>query len=296
MAKEMGYRAGSLRVGMQSMQFNWETATASEITVLYGAIRDLLKPKGLTWKQVFAEASPSIATGTNYEKNFSRGKIASQRARQIAEWLERRFPETAAYVDELLTSVHSAIDQNSPWERFIEDHGQFTNVELCIVQYEDRIFLWRDQSRAKIVSDPVPYIPAQYEVKLHQRFTFKIESPLRGHLCVLQWSRGVWWPIPLDKHACWMPLLPGTCWTPYDPEADLGDPRHLLSEHTETGLHRVVFIIANSIHSLLKNADPEQRFEPSQLDEIAESYRSSPKESWQVLRLNVLFTALDAPK
>lgn len=104
-------------------------AAGTLLLKLHGDIRHpkrLLKPKGLTWKQVFAEANPNIETGTNYEKNFSRGKIAPQRAKQIAEWLERRFPETAAYVDELLTSVHYAIDSSSSWERFIEDHGQFS--------------------------------------------------------------------------------------------------------------------------------------------------------------------------
>ncbi|WP_420133239.1 hypothetical protein [Rhodopseudomonas sp.] len=277
------------------MQFDWETATGSEITVLYGAIRDLLKPKGLTWKQVFAEASPKITTGTNYEKNFSRGKIAPQRARQIAEWLERRFPETAAYVDELLTSVQSSIEHNSPWEKFIEEHGQFTNVELCIVHPEDHVIRSRDRSKAKIVADPVPYMPAQYEVKLHKRFTFKIESPLRGHVGVLQWSQGVWWPVPLDDKTCCMPLLPGTCWTPFDPETVIGDPRHLLSEHTEVGLHRIVFVLATGLHPVFKNVRLDERFEPSQLNEIAESLFTRQQGSWHIFRLNVLFKALDAP-
>ncbi|MCK1463088.1 hypothetical protein IVB34_33205 [Bradyrhizobium sp. 2] len=279
------------------MKFDWETATASEVTVLYEAIRDLLKPKGLTWKQVFAEASPNIETGTNYEKNFSRGKIAPQRAKQIAEWLERRFPETAAYVDDLLTSVHFAIDSNSPWERFIEDHGHFSNVALQVIQLEERSYPVRRgrSGMSKIEREAAKRIGAQYEVKLHTRFTFKIDSPLEGILSVLQWSRGVWWPIPLSDFGCWAPVESGTQWCPYDPEQDDGDLPHLLSEHSETGLHRLVFIFARELHPLLKDADPEKRLDGNHLNEIAEAFGSAPKDTWQMFRLNVLFKALDAP-
>jgi hypothetical protein len=100
--------------------------------------------------------------------------------------LEHRFPETAAYVDELLTSVHYAIDSSSAWERLIEDHGQFSNVELRVVQLEERSYPVRRgrSGMSKIEREPAKRIPAQYEVKLRTRFTFKIDSPLEGILSV----------------------------------------------------------------------------------------------------------------
>lgn len=166
-----------------------------------------------------------------------------------------------------------------------------------MIQLEERTYpVPRGRSgMSKIEREPAKRIPAQYEVKLHTRFTFKIDSPLRGILSVLQWSMGVWWPIPLSDFGCWTSVESGTQWRPYDPEEDLGDLPHLLSEHTETGLHRLVFIVSGVVHPRLKNADPEQRLEPNHLNEIAEAYRASPKDSWQMFRLNVLVKALDAP-
>jgi hypothetical protein len=277
------------------MGFNWESATASEIVVLYEAIRELLKPKALTWKQVFAEASPNIQTGTDYERNFRRGKIAPKRAEQIFEWLERRFPETAAYVEELLTSVHTSIDTNSPWERFIEEHGVFSDVELRVIRIEERVQSKPSNAGSKIELEELKQIQAQYELKLHTRFTFKIESPFRGLMCVLQWSRGVWWPIPLNPLTCWTEVKKGPHWVPYDPSNDDGRAPHLLTEHTEDGLHRLAFLITTMPHPKLTDADPQQRLDQDRLNQIANTYLSEPANSWRLMRLNVLFKALDAP-
>lgn len=295
MAKVQGVSRGSC-AGMRSMtSFNWESATASEIIVLYEAIRDLLKPKALTWKQVFAEASPNIETGTDYERNFRRGKIASHRARQIFEWLERRFPETAAYVDDLLTSVHTAIDLNTPWEIFIEEHGQFSNVKLQVVRLKERVYPQTSETGSKIDIEEIKRVEVQYELKLHTHFTFQLDSPIRGVLSVLQWSRGVWWPIPLTNFVCWTDVKEGAQWLPYDPESDNGSLPRLLSEHTEDGLHRLVFLITRTVHPLLKNADSQQRLDPKSLNQLAEKYRSEPADTWRLFRLNVLFKALDTP-
>ena len=277
------------------MRFNWETATATEITVLYEAISVLLKPKALTWKQVFAEASPNIQIGTDYERNFRRGKIAPKRAKEIFDWLKLRFPETASYVDEKLTSVPISTDANTPWERFIDEHGVFSNVLLQIVQIEERVYPLRGSTGSKITLEQAKPPQAQYELKLHSRFTFKIDSPLRGVLCVLQWSCGVWWPIPLSNLTCWTDVREGSQWLPYDPEDGGGDLPHLLSEHTEDGLHRLVFLIARTVHPLIRDLDPEQRLDPQHLNQLAEAYRSDTKDSWQLFRLNILFKALDAP-
>lgn len=277
------------------MAFNWESATASEIIVLYEAIRELLKPKTLTWKQVFAEASPNIRIGTDYERNFRRGSIAPRRAKQIFEWLERRFPETAAYVEELLTSAHTAIDSNAPWERFIEEHGIFSNVQLRVIRVEERVQSKPSDVGSKIELEELKRIQAQYELKLHTRFTFKIESPFRGLMCVLQWSRGVWWPIPLNPLTCWTEVKEGTHWVPYDPANDNGRAPHLLTEHTEDGLHRLVFLVTKIPHPILAKANPQQRIDPALLNQIADTYCSEPADTWRLLRLNVLFKALDAP-
>lgn len=276
------------------MGFNWESASTNEIIVLYEAIKNLLRPKSLTWKQVFAEASPNIEIGTDYERNFRRGKIAPRRARQIFEWLERRFPETAAYVDELLTSVHTAIDTDAPWERFIDEYGQFTGVELRVIRIEER-FRPHHEIHGKIDAEEMKRLTAQYELKLHTRFTFRIESPFRGAMCVLQWSRGVWWPIPLRPLTCLAEIRQGTHWVPFNPDDDDGRQPRLLTEHTEDGLHRLVFLLTKVPHSLLTDADPQQRFDPDRLNQLADAYRAEPTGSWQLLRLNVLFKALDAP-
>lgn len=295
MAKAQGVPRGSCAGMWSVMGFNWESATASEITTLYAAIRDLLKPKALTWKQVFAEASPNIETGTDYERNFRRGKIASHRAKQIFEWLERRFPETAAYVDDLLTSVHTAIDLNTPWESFIEEHGMFTNVKLQVVRLKERVYPQTSEADSKIDLEEIKRVEVQHELKLHTHFTFQLDSPIRGVLSVLQWSRGVWWPVPLTNFACWTDVKEGAQWLPYNPEEDDGSLPHLLSEHTEDGLHRLVFLVSRTVHPLLDNADPQQRLNPESLNQIADGCLSEPADTWRLFRLNVLFKALDTP-
>jgi hypothetical protein len=295
MAKAARVLRGSFAGTDGRMKFKWETATAGEIVILYEAIRDLLKPKALTWKQVFAEASPGIQIGTDYERNFRRGRIAPKRAKEIFDWLARRFPETADYVDELLSSVHKAINSDAPWERFIEENGSYSNVALHVVRIEERAHRKPASTGSKITLEQARRIEAQYELKLHTRFTFKIDSPLRGVLCVLQWSRGVWWPIPLGRFACWTDVQEGPQWLPYDPEKNEGDLPHLLTEHTETGLHRLVFLFGRTVPQLLKDADPEQRLDPDHLDQLADACRSDPIGSWQLCCLNVLFKALDTP-
>lgn len=285
-----GCRAGMTGV----MLFNWELATASETVVLYEAIRDLLRPKGLTWVQVFEEAYPGITVGTDYERNLRRGKIAPQRAKQLFLWLQNRFPETAAHVDALLASAMRSIDSDSAWERFIEERGAFTNVEIKVIEWEDDLPADAPDIRGKITTERWRQIKAQYEIKLHKRFTFRIDSPLSGYLLVLQWSRGIWWPVPLSNGQACVAVEQGEQWLPYDPEYDSGDLPELLSEHTEPGLHRLVFLLSRAAPALPEAMNPEQRVDPAQIDQLAARFQKEPG-SWRLFRLNVMFKALDTP-
>ncbi|WP_431201582.1 hypothetical protein ACQ86E_20830 [Bradyrhizobium betae] len=276
------------------MGFRWERGTARDKIALYEIVRSLLKKKNWEWKTLWKEMKFEV--GMEYERNFRRGEISTSRAVQIFKWVQDNYPETAAHLESILEDALASLDPNNPWERLIEERGEFSNLELSEVALPRYVY---DGPRSKITEERSSSTPIQRTVKLYQRFSFRVESPFDGQVLGFQRTGGVWWPIPLGRtlHKKWPSISAGKSWWPYDPDdEDRSAPQFLLRASEEPGLHMIVFPILRDASDIRINASNENRVPPDVLDRLAAKLSPLPPDACRIFRMNVMVRDLDEPE
>jgi hypothetical protein len=275
--------------------FQWERSTQRDKIALYEVVLPLVRRRGLDWQKFWDKLG--IAVGVGYERNFRRGEISSANAQRIFDWMATDFPETTKHLLEVLLDARDSLDPDNPWEAFVAEHGQFSNLELAEVnlpRYRHAPAYYPKASRTP-AREP---IPIQTTVKFFQRYTFRIDSPFNGRVLGMQRSGGVWWPIPISDTRLrkWPYISQGTTWMPYDPESKRAEaPSWLLSETEDPGLHLVVFLILKDGGPFRNHFSNTQHINSKWLKKIAADLQQLPKETWRVFRLNVMFKPLDEP-
>jgi hypothetical protein len=111
--------------------FQWERSTQRDKIALYEVVLPLVRRRGLDWQKFWDKLG--IAVGVGYERNFRRGEISSANAQRIFDWMATDFPETTKHLLEVLLDARDSLDPDNPWEAFVAEHGQFSNLELAEV-------------------------------------------------------------------------------------------------------------------------------------------------------------------
>ena len=261
--------------------FDWHEASADEIKTLYKAVLRARQNENIAWSALFKKAFGGIFVGAGYEDNFRKGKISGARATQIFCWLHAYNHAAADILEDVIIAAREAEkDDASPsitWSNLLETRSKYGRVE--ILEYP--------KGGLSLISfaNPKPVIDAT--CRLGDQFFFRVNCAHSGYLAALQNYKGNWYPFPMSPEEPVIPVKSGKTATPISMTDQKVEP---VSEDADTGKYGFLFLNVDSradIQALnrLLNA---KKFEPDDLNKLAEFLGALPEDGVAILRCNLM--------
>lgn len=262
------------------MAIDWLTASAEERKVLYQALKRLIDGSAYSWDQVYAAAfGRPFAAGAGYEDNFRAGKIDRKKAAALYRWIAEHHPQAARAIDAEIAVLHGREAVTPDWDRFLQDHA--TVDGLAIVPVPDKptgIVAFAD-------AEPLSGRP----IRRGEHFVFRLANPVGGMAIAFQWTKGVWYPLPLQPGGLVAAVPAKPHFLPWDKVRAEPVP---LSEDTDMGRHRfVVVVLPEAIdRAFLDGLKIGQEVPPASFRDLVAALLATGPAIWRAFRIAVQFT------
>jgi len=220
----------------QPLATDWLRASRAERQLLYRHARRAWERRRWDCAR-FLEAAlgEPLGMGTGYVDNFRAGRIARGKAHAVARWLERHEPREAARLAAALHKARRSADgvEAIGWPQLFRRYGRFAGVEIVVLP---------DNPMGLVeVARPEPL--RDRPLRLGERFCFRLDVAVAGHVLGFQHHAGVWYPLPLAETGLLCAVAAGVRTVPR--RADDGAPLPL-AEETHIGRFGFGFLVADA--------------------------------------------------
>lgn len=216
------------------MDNNWKTATKADRAALYHVVRAIADTTDLSVEAIMEESfGHKLMVGTDYLSNFRSGAIGRHKAKLIHAWIAERHSEAAHAVDpRLFPKQHT-----NAWDGCIEERGIRGKLQI-------KRFAKDELNLIKKVKDRDAPDAA---LKLGEDFCFFLRSDVQAHAIGLERYKGEWHVMPLGPNGSHTFLLQSD--EPHFP-IDENCEIEWLSEESDLGMHRFVFVVSQDANDL----------------------------------------------
>ncbi|WP_208348947.1 hypothetical protein [Pseudaestuariivita rosea] len=271
----MPVKSGNFGAVFEAMEFDWSGAREEDRKRLYRCCKVIVDLKHVTWDALYAQSfGTPFARSTDFDSNFSRGKIARSKAALIHHWITETYPEIGKAIAPSLFTTNS----DTGWEQLIDNESTYGHLHI-------RPF----SARKGIVQSALKHPVSDTVLKLGQPFCFDLTTQSAGHILAFQSIKDDWYSMPLDMQTGQLSVHRpiGQHLLPWD---DTENAPHPIAEYSHAGLHRFVFVLGaeDVIQKLEIDLYSGIAIRPNKLQSIAKMLRSQ-NEGRVFHRLNVVF-------
>lgn len=251
-------------------------ATEEERKAISHVLSAIKASRGMTYEKIYAAAVGSMAGyGLEDWKNLQKGSLAQSKAAKLYRWIVENH---LALGCEIAPEVFDP-SLLTRWTDFVRTHATYGRFRHCIV---GTLGLTQRSSRLPI---------AELPIRATDSFFFELESNLNGMALTLEQADGVVYPFSLyeDEVSVTLPAKAGMQVLPRLPGTDAPDP---LSDTDNQGLRCYHILIAEPeiIAACAKGLSVGHPISAEKLDRIALPFKDAAPGSFELHRLNVVFT------
>ena len=251
-------------------------ATKEERKAISKVLSAVKAARGMSFEKIYAAAVGSMAGyGLEDWNNLQKGILAQSKAAMLYRWIvENHLPLACQIAPEVFDP--SLLPR---WTDFVRTNAIYGCLSHRVV---GGLGLTQRSSRQPIAETPI---------KVTDSFYFELESNLDGMALTLEQADGRVYPFSLhdDQVSVTAPVKAGKQVLPRQPGTNEPD---LLSDPDTKGLRCYFVLIAapEIIASFTKGLSMGRPISPENLDKIALAFKDAAPGSFELHRLNVVFT------
>lgn len=169
--------------------FDTDNMSMEDARLLREVCRQIKNKRDVSFFEFFTKHI-GINVGQGYESNLGSGRASPDKVRVICAWIiahELELASTAA-PDMFEPSMRTS------WQSFVEQRGTYR--QLMIKPYTT--------GGLHEISDLHPI--SETRIKLGEKFTFELDSPIFGSVIALDHYKGHWYPMPLRGDGSFEPI------------------------------------------------------------------------------------------
>lgn len=209
------------------------------------------------------------------ERNFQKGTLAHKKIAPIHRWIIEHYLPLACQI------APEVFDPSllTRWTDFVRTNAIYGQLQHRIIS---GLGLTQRSSRQPIAETPI---------RPSDSFYFELESSLDGMALTLEQAGGTVYPFSLheDEVSVTLPIKAGKQVLPRLPGTDTPDPLSD-TDHKALRCYHVLIADPGIITTCAVGLHHGQKINAEKLDKIALAFKDAPPSSFELHRLNVVFT------